>query len=103
MKPELKITPARTGYVNANGVVYYYEIHGRGDPLLLLHGGLGSIEMVGSALLPQRLFGPCRERVDLCEPLGVAVGLVALARGSEQLGSVSEIAVERDQSARGFE
>ena len=51
MKPEPKTIPAhRTGYVNANGVDYYYEIHGRGDPLLLLHGGLGSIEMVGSAL-----------------------------------------------------
>jgi pimeloyl-ACP methyl ester carboxylesterase len=33
------------GYVAANGVKYYYEIHGKGEPLLLLHGGLGSIEM----------------------------------------------------------
>jgi pimeloyl-ACP methyl ester carboxylesterase len=45
MKPAMP-----TGYVAANGVDYYYEIHGRGDPLLLLHGGLGSIEMVGAAL-----------------------------------------------------
>jgi pimeloyl-ACP methyl ester carboxylesterase len=37
--------PLRTGYVPANGVNYYYEIHGRGQPLLLLHGGLGSIDM----------------------------------------------------------
>ena len=28
-----------------NGIDYYYEIHGSGQPLLLLHGGLGSIEM----------------------------------------------------------
>jgi pimeloyl-ACP methyl ester carboxylesterase len=35
----------RSGYVEANGVNYYYEIHGRGEPLLLLHGGLGSIGM----------------------------------------------------------
>ena len=37
--------PAKSGYVEANGVRYYYEIHGKGEPLLLLHGGLGSIDM----------------------------------------------------------
>ena len=37
--------PARTGHVEANGVNYYYEIYGKGEPLLLLHGGLGSIDM----------------------------------------------------------
>jgi pimeloyl-ACP methyl ester carboxylesterase len=26
-------------YVNANGVRTYYEIHGEGEPLVLLHGG----------------------------------------------------------------
>lgn len=35
----------KSGYVEANGVNYYYEIHGDGEPLLLLHGGLGSIDM----------------------------------------------------------
>jgi pimeloyl-ACP methyl ester carboxylesterase len=35
----------RTGYVKANGINYYYEIAGTGEPLLLLHGGLGSIDM----------------------------------------------------------
>jgi pimeloyl-ACP methyl ester carboxylesterase len=43
-------TPSRTGYVQANGVNYYYEIHGKGEPLLLLHGGLGSIGMFGPVL-----------------------------------------------------
>jgi len=37
--------PTRSGRIEANGVHYYYEIHGAGEPLLLLHGGLGSIEM----------------------------------------------------------
>jgi pimeloyl-ACP methyl ester carboxylesterase len=42
--------PARSGHVQANGVSYYYEIHGQGEPLLLLHGGLGSIDMFGPVL-----------------------------------------------------
>jgi len=32
----------RTGYAPVNGLKMYYEIHGTGEPLLLLHGGLGS-------------------------------------------------------------
>ena len=40
----------KTGYVAANGLRYYYEIQGTGEPLLLLHGGLGSIDMFGPFL-----------------------------------------------------
>ena len=42
--------PKTSGRVEANGVDYYYEIHGQGEPLLLLHGGLGSIDMFGPVL-----------------------------------------------------
>ncbi|HST59877.1 MAG TPA: alpha/beta hydrolase [Longimicrobium sp.] len=42
--------PVRDGYVESNGVRYYYQVHGQGEPLLLLHGGLGSIEMFGPVL-----------------------------------------------------
>jgi pimeloyl-ACP methyl ester carboxylesterase len=28
----------------------YYEIHGEGEPLILLHGGVGAIEMFGEVL-----------------------------------------------------
>jgi pimeloyl-ACP methyl ester carboxylesterase len=42
--------PTRTGHVEANGVGYYFEIHGKGEPLLLLHGGLGSIDMFAPVL-----------------------------------------------------
>jgi pimeloyl-ACP methyl ester carboxylesterase len=38
------------GYIEANGIKYYYEIHGHGEPLLLLHGGLGSIDMFAPIL-----------------------------------------------------
>jgi pimeloyl-ACP methyl ester carboxylesterase len=35
----------KSGYAKANGLDYYYEVSGKGEPLLLLHGGLGSIDM----------------------------------------------------------
>lgn len=38
------------GHVEAGGVRYGYEIHGTGAPLLLLHGGFGTIEMFGLVL-----------------------------------------------------
>lgn len=34
-----------SGHIEANGISYYYEIRGQGEPLLLLHGGLGTIDM----------------------------------------------------------
>jgi len=41
---------SRTGYAPVNGLNLYYEIHGSGEPLILLHGGLGSTEMFGDVL-----------------------------------------------------
>ena len=43
-------TPAKSGHLEVNGVNYYYEILGQGEPLLLLHGGLGSIDMFDPTL-----------------------------------------------------
>lgn len=40
----------KSGYQEINGVRYYYELRGTGEPLLLLHGGLGSIDMFGPNL-----------------------------------------------------
>jgi pimeloyl-ACP methyl ester carboxylesterase len=37
-------------YADVNGITLYYEIHGAGRPLVLLHGGLGAIEMFGTNL-----------------------------------------------------
>jgi pimeloyl-ACP methyl ester carboxylesterase len=34
-----------SGYAPVNGLKIYYEIHGAGDPLVLLHGGMGSTAM----------------------------------------------------------
>ena len=37
-------------YASVNGVDLYYEEHGSGQPLVLVHGGLGSGEMFGPIL-----------------------------------------------------
>ncbi|WP_207232574.1 alpha/beta fold hydrolase [Micromonospora kangleipakensis] len=37
-------------YAEVNGVNLYYETHGAGRPMILLHGGLGSGEMFGPIL-----------------------------------------------------
>ena len=42
--------PVQKGRLEVNGLSYYFEIHGKGEPLLLLHGGLGQIEMFGPVL-----------------------------------------------------
>jgi pimeloyl-ACP methyl ester carboxylesterase len=42
--------PTKSGHIAVNGVNYYYAVYGKGEPLLLLHGGLGQIEMFGPNL-----------------------------------------------------
>ncbi len=39
-----------SGYAPVNGLKMYYEIYGNGEPLVLIHGGVGAIEMFGANL-----------------------------------------------------
>src|SRR5690348_17053473 len=43
-------TPGTGQYAEVNGINLYFETHGSGRPLILLHGGLGSGEMFGPVL-----------------------------------------------------
>ncbi len=48
MKTDWTTDVKRTGqYADVNGIKLYFETHGAGRPLILLHGGLGSGEMFG--------------------------------------------------------
>ncbi len=40
-------TPAGSGHADVNGVKIWYQTYGEGDPLILVHGGFGSVEMFG--------------------------------------------------------
>ena len=51
-------------YADVNGISLYYESHGAGRPMILLHGGLGSGEMFGP-LLPALAEGHQVIAVDL--------------------------------------
>lgn len=44
-------TPESTGYATVNDVELYYEIHGDGPPLIMLHGGVTPSEMFGAPLV----------------------------------------------------
>jgi pimeloyl-ACP methyl ester carboxylesterase len=40
-------TTARSGLIDVNGIRLWYELHGDGKPLVMIHGGFGSVEMFG--------------------------------------------------------
>ena len=50
MQTTMPRSKKKDGHVPVNGLKYYYAVYGTGEPLLLLHGGLGQIEMFGSNL-----------------------------------------------------
>jgi len=43
---------AKTGYAQVNGLKMYYEVHGSGKPIVLLHGAFNSINTAFSQLIP---------------------------------------------------
>lgn len=47
---ENPMTAIKSGYAPVNGLQLYYEIHGSGDPLIVLHGAIGSVEMFGPTI-----------------------------------------------------
>ncbi|MFC4911693.1 alpha/beta fold hydrolase [Actinomadura gamaensis] len=42
-----------TGYAPVNGLDMYYEEHGQGSPLVLLHGGVLTVDLSFSSMLPE--------------------------------------------------
>jgi pimeloyl-ACP methyl ester carboxylesterase len=49
---QTKVMKTKMGYAPVNGIKMYYEIHGEGKPLLLIHGGGSTIETTFGRVLP---------------------------------------------------
>jgi pimeloyl-ACP methyl ester carboxylesterase len=47
-----RLEPRLAGYADVNGLHMYYEIYGEGSPLVLLHGGMLTIDLNFATLIP---------------------------------------------------
>jgi len=47
-----RLEPRLTGYADVNGLHMYYELYGAGSPLVLLHGGMLTIDLNFGTLIP---------------------------------------------------
>ena len=52
-------------YADSNGISFYYDEQGEGEPLVLLHGGIGSGEMFASLAPALAAAGRRVIRIDL--------------------------------------
>jgi pimeloyl-ACP methyl ester carboxylesterase len=48
----MAIEPTSTGYADLNGLHLYHEVYGAGTPLVLLHGGMLTIDLSFAGLIP---------------------------------------------------
>ncbi|GAB4589864.1 alpha/beta fold hydrolase [Nocardia sp. IFM 10818] len=52
-RPDQPSADGKGYYAPVNGLRLYYEVHGSGRPLILVHGGLGTVDSTFGALLPE--------------------------------------------------
>lgn len=48
-----QVKPSSSGYAPVNGIKVYYEVFGKGRPIVLLHGAFYTIDMNWSELIPE--------------------------------------------------
>lgn len=48
-----KVKPSESGFAPVNGIKVYYEVYGKGKPIVLLHGAFMTIDMNWGELIPE--------------------------------------------------
>ncbi|WP_454046055.1 alpha/beta fold hydrolase [Chryseobacterium sp. Marseille-Q8038] len=48
-----KVKPSESGYAPVNGIKVYYEVYGKGKPIVLLHGAFMTIDLNWGELIPE--------------------------------------------------
>jgi pimeloyl-ACP methyl ester carboxylesterase len=48
-----QIKPSESGYAPVNGIKVYYEVYGKGEPIILLHGAFYTIKMNWEQIIPE--------------------------------------------------
>ena len=91
----MRNTLVKDGYVSVNGLEMYYEIHGSGQPLVLVHGAFSAIGTSFGALLPE-LAKSCQvigfelqahgHTADIDRPLSLEFMADDVAAGIKELG-----------------
>lgn len=50
---QTSLKPAKKGYAPVNGLKMYYEVYGKGEPILLLHGAYMNINLNWAPMIPE--------------------------------------------------
>ena len=58
-EPAAMPAAAESGYAPVNGIEMYYAVYGAGEPVLLIHGGLGHADVWASQVM-DLIEGPTR-------------------------------------------
>jgi pimeloyl-ACP methyl ester carboxylesterase len=91
-------TATESGYVDVNGVHMYYESYGAGDPLVLLHGGMLSIDLNFGGLIPTLALGRRVIGVELQghgRTADIAREITPAALASDVVGLLDHLGIER--------